>query len=132
VGRNAVEITSDAPRADFGGDTMLAAALITLSCSGNWLAPEPLSEHIRRPVSTSLVIDMDKQTVVGEGIGCHNNEPCPITQVTESYIRFTVLDAWSGELNRITGALTVAGNTEKNNASRTIYDLTCKPAKPLF
>jgi hypothetical protein len=62
---------------------MLAAALITLMCLGE-------NNARNSPLLTSLVIDMDKQTVAGDGIGCHNNQPCPITQVTESYIRFKV------------------------------------------
>ena len=33
---------------------------------------------------TSPVIDMDKQTVAGDGIGCHNGQLCPIPEVTES------------------------------------------------
>jgi len=78
------------------------------------------------PLLTSLVIDMDKQTVAGDGIGCHNDQPCPITEVTESYIRFKVSDAWSGEISRISGALTVTRSKEEE--WQTIYDLICKPA----
>jgi hypothetical protein len=98
---------------------MLAAALITLMCLGE-------NNARNSPLLTSLVIDMDKQTVAGDGIGWHNDQPCPITEVTESYIRFKVSDAWSGEISRISGALTVTRSKEEEWQS--IYDLICKPA----
>jgi hypothetical protein len=97
---------------------MLAAALITLMCLGE-------NNARNSPLLTSLVIDMDKHTVAGDGIGCHNDQPCPITEVTESYIRFKVSDAWSGEISRISGALIVTRS--KEDEWQTIYDLTCKP-----
>src|SRR5262249_8165898 len=97
---------------------MLAAAFITLMCLGE-------NNARNSPLLTSLVIDMDKQTVAGDGIGCHNEQPCPITEVTESYIRFKVSDAWSGEISRISGALTVTHG--KKDEWQTAYDLTCKP-----
>ena len=99
-------------------DEANAAALITLMCLGE-------NNARNSPLLTSLVIDMDKQTGAGDGIGCHNDQPCPITEVTESYIRFKVSDAWSGEISRISGALTVTRSTE--DEWQTTYDLTCKP-----
>ena len=69
---------------------MLTAALITLMCLGE-------NNARNSPLHTSLVFDMDKQTVAGDGIGCHNDQPCPITEVTEGYIRFKISDAWSGK-----------------------------------
>jgi hypothetical protein len=95
---------------------MVATALITLMCLG-----ENNARNSR--LLTSLVIDMDKQTVAGDGIGCH--QPCPITEVTESYVRFKVSDARSGKISRISSALTVTRS--KEDEWQTIYDLTCKP-----
>ena len=58
-------------------DEANAAALITLMCLGE-------NNARNSPLLTSLVIDMDKQTVAGDGIGCHNGQLCPIPEVTES------------------------------------------------
>jgi len=92
---------------------MLAAALITLMCSGE--------DNARGNPHTPLVINIDKQKVTAEGIGCHNDKPCPFTEVTETYIRFKVLGAWFGQIDRVTAALTVI-DTDKSWA---LYDLTC-------
>jgi hypothetical protein len=112
-----------------------AADEITLACSGNWLAGPTgasFSGKDRMPVSTSLVIDLDKKTITDTGgIGCQNPS-CPITEVTDTYIRFKDLETWQGGIDRVTGALTVYGSIDRGGPAWTIYDLTCKPAKTLF
>ena len=107
----------------------MAAALITLMCSGtltDW-------RDIKHPIETPVVLDLDNKTIKAPNLvecGANSVRPCPLTEVTETYIRFT--DGWKsvdGAIDRVSGEMTMTVWLGKEADH---YDFTCKPAKPLF
>jgi hypothetical protein len=106
---------------------------ITLSCSGT-LKDNDGYEIREKPIpSLSLVIDQDQRVVRGFRGGLSIGE-FPIVNSTESSISLQTVadngDSVVGSVDRYSGFATLtAMRNQKINWS---YELTCKPAKPLF
>ena len=109
-----------------------AADKITLTCSGTIKTTDFIhGESGGSPVSTSIVVDLDQGTVATA------NDVYSITKVTENHIDFHGKSTTGGEaygrIDRVSGT---TGWSIRDSAGTkslwTLFDLNCKPAKPLF
>jgi hypothetical protein len=107
-----------------------AANKIAVTCSGT--ETNGFKEWPANP--KSIITDLDRGTVTmrltEEGV-------FPITEVRENYITFGSGDVFQshqtevrGSIDRVSGHVTVSVYPGLGQAIT--YDLTCKPAKPLF
>lgn len=113
--------------------TAYASEPIALTCSGTIWAPE--HKIIDEPVSAqSLIIDLDGLTVRGS-LGTFT-----ITSISDSNISFQaplqekgrVTGTLTGGVDRISGFANLAASRNGGKSYVLIYQLNCKPARPLF
>lgn len=124
------------------------AASLTLGCSGTvtttqipkaGVANDPTKEKI---TDFSIVVDFEHRTVSGfwaDLNGVHT--PLPITSVDANSVGFSaskrlggISNSINGSVDRITGAVEAIDNSlwQNNSSTMTVFDLHCKPTKPLF
>jgi hypothetical protein len=111
-----------------------AADKIVLVCSGSSSIPGAKSpmERAKAPMkhTMTLIIDRDEGSVTNSWVGFQQSS---ITGITDGTINFegakTEFGTWKGAIDRYSGSAWIdaqmAGLTQ-------VYELTCKPAKPLF
>ena len=115
------------------------AASITLACSGNVTAPgEPEKTTVD---DLSIIVDLDKSTVVSEKIW---DRPIPFIAIDANEVKFRADINYGsssvslyGTIDRITGKTDIGTDRtfrlKNGNAVMTEnWDLRCKPSKSLF
>ena len=104
-----------------------AADKITLVCSGTTSVG---SSTLPMETLMTLIVDLYRGTVTSSWVGFQVSS---ITQATESNINFEgakpEFGTWEGRIDRYSGSAWLSAKTRGINS---IYELTCKPAKPLF
>jgi hypothetical protein len=109
-------------------------ALLPFSCRGEITATIGQASRTEKD-NLSLIVNVNKKTVSFDG------DTFPITAVDEAYIQFNGIDKNAGissevhgQLDRITGALTVMRFLKTLATTEELYNYTmqCKPAKRLF
>ena len=113
-----------------------AADKIVLVCSGTssiagTLVKNPMTDPM------TLIIDLDRRIVTNSWVGFQESA---ITEVTESEINFQgakpEFGTWKGAIDRYSGSAWLSLHSvlrDQNNFQLTqVYNLTCKPAQPLF
>lgn len=124
------------------------AASLTLGCSGaltttelskNAMASDPKQENV---VDMSIIVDFDHRAVTGFWVELNGlHDLIPITTVDANSVTFEgrkkigqTDDSIGGTVDRITAKVDANENLmwPNGNMSMMVWDLRCKPTKPLF
>lgn len=128
------------------------AAPLTLGCSGfvttthvpkNGTATEPEREGV---VDWSIVVSLDERSVFGfwwdrDAPGRNRSAPLPIRSIDANAVNFfaqrkdgMLTKSIEGSVDRITGRVAATENVLWPNGSvdTSLWDLRCKPTRPLF
>jgi hypothetical protein len=105
-----------------------AADKIILSCTQGTFWSKTTNFEAKAIPAQSLVIDFDRKTVTGS-FGDFS-----ITSITDTHVLFSDQGEppHRGQLDRVSGSASISSLSVAARETSFSYELSCKPAKPLF